>query len=248
MNSQYTHAIKASLDTLVKTFIKYPNTFFTERDIHYFIREQLLKNKVPEHAPIGSSNGKDKSYLIHSEYPYKFRIRYKMFSAKRWKPRDSLLTYDAMSQKKRKNSRRPFYDLVILNPDVIKDLDIDRVTRKDNNICTRYNDDRTIDTAFEGKYIYTLGLGHMRTREIMEDYDKLLLAENDAPNRIQVILDRETTGSSKAAQGHWKYFEDKIEERHGISVVYIRVADGSRYIFDNANLISEELKNAVQTK
>lgn len=198
--------VAKSLLILQDTFQREPDRFFTERDIHHFLWENLATGELAQITP--AEDGE--TVLLHSEYPYERKIRYACtyhdenrsdFKPLEWNPGDSIKIWEELSHEKKRNARRPYYDIVVLGASSIRKYSIHEVSRKEFEKSAG----GVVDVAIEVKFIPGGGLTTFEIRGVMEDFDKLLKA-SDAKHKIQLVVDKGNvkTGISKDHLDHFK--------------------------------------------
>lgn len=182
--------VAKSLVKLHKVFLQEPNRFFTERDIHHYLWENMISEDLGRMVVARDGN----TVLLHSEYPHEHKIRYAYtyhdknrdkFDPLKWRPGDSIKVGKELSDKEARNARRPYCDIIILAEERIRQYQMDEINRKEYEKSAK----NIVDVAIEVKLIPECGLTVFEMRGVLEDFDKLLKS-SEAKHKIQVIVDK----------------------------------------------------------
>ncbi|EKD26283.1 MAG: hypothetical protein ACD_79C01283G0004 [uncultured bacterium] len=173
--NQINLGIEKCINSLGEKFLKWPYNFFTESDAHSFLYYYIFRSGPKELKLFYSTiNDDEKTVLIHREYPTNFRYHKENMSLDE------------------ETGGRGHYDLVILNPDFIKDHNIKEVIAQDYKKTCQKNIKEHLLAAIEFKLI-TKPLSAGLKNEIEKDFKKLAWAVKDkeqAKNAYLIIFNR----------------------------------------------------------
>ncbi len=147
-------AIESKIRTLANHFVRRPLNYFTEPDIHSYLYLAFYRDKVFS-APVPTKDLREKTILIHREYPTFFRCDKKI----------PLVPSD-------KARSRGHYDFVVLDPGFVKSFPFSVVANKDYHLLPERFDRKPLIAAIEFKYIVR-EISRNMLREIEMDFQKL---------------------------------------------------------------------------
>ncbi|MDD3894258.1 MAG: hypothetical protein PHU36_04480 [Syntrophomonadaceae bacterium] len=163
--------IERCINSLAEKFLKWPFNFFTESDAHSFLYYYIFRSgsrELKQQYP--TANPQIKTVLVHREYPTSFR-------------------YKKEGMELNDTGGRGHYDLVVLNPDFMKEHSINEIIAKNFKKCC-VNEKHHLLTAIEFKLVVSPLSKNLR-EEIAKDFTKLTWSlESQAQNAYMVIFNR----------------------------------------------------------
>jgi hypothetical protein len=115
MNDKIIESVDKCIEVIGKDFEDNPSLFYTENDIVcYFYK--LLQGKLSEEGVVADKNN-CKHFLVHREYPTPFKCYMKEYEFKKMVDSSTCI--------------RGHYDIVVLNPDFIKNETYDIIKAQD---------------------------------------------------------------------------------------------------------------------
>lgn len=164
--------IERCILSLGEKFLKWPLNFFTESDAHSFLYYYIFRFG-PKSLKIlyPSINPAEQTVLVHREYPTSFRFR----------KEDMQLS---------ESGGRGHYDLVILNPEFLKNHTMSEIIAKDFEKC-QVNEKHHLLAAIEFKFVVGPLSTNMR-EEIKKDFRKLSMAldQGQSKNAYLIVFNR----------------------------------------------------------
>jgi len=215
-------AIDYSISTLCKKFQNQPTLFYTENDIVCYIYS-ILQEKL--HFKEINDQDKKKHFLVHREYPTPFRCD---MGENKFEIKD-----DEARTKNGGKYQRGHYDIVVLNPDFIKQKTYEEIKAQDYELYKN----GVIDQIEKYKPIILYGIEFMYSRDpmkfsrgdkkekgiddfvakIIQDADKLIASKeyNGLMDKIKVLVF--VKGSKKEIQS---LIKEKLIQRDEITVCF----------------------------
>lgn len=149
--------LEECIQSLAYKFRKHPFNFFTESDAHSFLYYYMFRFGPKElKIPYPTQNPTIRTVLIHREYPTLFR-------------------YSKKELELSLNGSRGHYDLVVLDPDFVKNNPIHKIIAKDYDECEKYPIAPPLLAAIEFKFLVR-PFQHQMIEELKCDFKKLTWA------------------------------------------------------------------------
>ena len=159
--------LDSCISSLSHKFLKWPNNFFTESDAHSFLYYYIFRSGPKDLKLFYPTNDGSKTVLIHREYPTSFR-------------------FFKESMERDDRGGRGHYDLVVLNPEFIKNHSIKQVMAKDFKECCTEEKHHLLAAA-EFKLI-TMPLSQNMKGEIKRDFQKLNFALESGQTQLAYMI------------------------------------------------------------
>jgi len=187
---------------LSEKFRKWPYNFFTESDAHSYLYYSFFRYGSRHLKITYPSKNRRQTVLVHREYPTFFRYRQKDLS-KRYRLDESEGTCG-------------HYDMIVLNPQFIKDHNIETVIFKDNKLRQIEYGDHHLLAAIEFKLLHK-PLTRNLLDEIKKDFIKLDWSLKTRQARAAYMLIFNRYGKE---QGLWGILQDMCGKYQNIKLVY----------------------------
>ena len=196
--------IERCIRILSEKFRKWPYNFFTESDAHSYLYYSFFRygNRAIK-ITYPTKTARERTVLIHREYPTNFRYSQK-----------ELIRY---SLEKRPGTTVGHYDMVVLNPEFVKSLNIEQVISKSNELRKGIRfDGHHLLAAIEFKLLHK-PLGQALKDEIKKDFIKLnwALETGQARNAYMLVFNR--YGNERT---YWKELEGLEAKYPGVRLIY----------------------------
>ncbi len=169
-NKEINDAVWRAINKTINKFREHPYYFFTESDIHSYFYHALYSS---DHE-VSTIDGK-RIYCIHREYPTNFRYKKSELLNKNFKK-----PYDL----KNKLGSRGHYDIAVLDPDFIKNVNSEKdITNKNVSLVVKrvqnnknFVNSKELLFAIEFKYVINNSKNFVD--EVKMDNKKLLFAKD----------------------------------------------------------------------
>jgi len=169
--------IEKCIKALLEKFLKWPNNFFTESDAHSYLYYYFFRSGAKALKQFYSTNDsekqkKQKTVLIHREYPTSFRYQKETM------------------QLDEKKGGRGHYDLVVLDPEFVKAHELKQIIAKNYKTdCVK--NEMSLLASIEFKLIVK-PLDRNVQDQIEKDFQKLEWAveKNQAKQSYMIIFNR----------------------------------------------------------